>query len=585
MSLAHHVNPEDILQRLEDSHITSPGGKAKFESRAPGQHYTPFASKYTSRTSIPKYKIPAEGSPSDTIYQLIKDELDLDGRPMLNLASFVNTWMEDNAEKLMAENMTKNLADSDEYPALMDIHERVISILAHLWNVQPEEKAIGTACTGSSEGIHLGGLAMKRRWQERRKREGKDTATPNIIMGANAQVALEKFARYFDVEPRILPVSARSKFRLDPDLVAENIDENTIGVFVILGSTYTGHYEPVEEISKVLDRHQEKTGQDVPIHVDAASGGFVAPFTDANAGGTKWGFDLPRVKSINASGHKYGLCSPGIGWVVWRDASYLPENLIFTLDYLGGEEKSFTLNFSRPGAQVIVQYYNLIHLGFAGYREVMENCLANARTLAKSLENTGWFTVVSDIHRRVPQAPSTTSSASEHSKSFNPQALVGQVKEGFQQAASAIGGEAEAPNETSAHYVAGLPVVSFRFSDEFRREFPHVKQETLSLLLRSRQWIIPNYALPPDEQETKILRVVVRESMSYDLIDRLLADICDVMEMMIESDEIDLSILAKPRKGVKLRDDKGGEKKNKKSLSGEAKDVGQAVQGVYRGVC
>lgn len=503
---------------------------------------------------------------------------------MLNLASFVNTWMEDNAEKLMLENMTKNLADSDEYPALMDIHERVISILAHLWNVQPGEKAIGTACTGSSEGIHLGGLAMKRRWQERRKKEGKDTSTPNIIMGANAQVALEKFARYFDVEARILPVSAKSNFRLDPALVAEHVDENTIGVFVILGSTYTGHYEPVEEISKILDQYQEKTGQDVPIHVDAASGGFVAPFTDANAGGTKWGFELPRVKSINASGHKYGLCSPGVGWVVWRDESYLPENLIFTLDYLGGEEKSFTLNFSRPGAQVVVQYYNLIHLGFAGYREIMENCLANARTLAKSLENTGWFTVVSDIHRQVPQASSNTNSASESSKSFDPQALVGQVKEGFQQAAGAIGGETAAPNETSAHYVAGLPVVSFRFSDEFQCEFPHVKQETLSLLLRARQWIIPNYALPPNEQETMILRVVVRESMSYDMIDRLLADICDVMEMMIESDEIDLSILHKPRKGVKLQDGMGDEKK--KSVAGEtARDVEKAVKGVYKGVC
>lgn len=224
----------------------------------------------------------------DAVYEMLKDELDLDGRPNLNLASFVDTFLDDNAQKLMIENMTKNLADNDEYPALLSISNRCVSIIAHLWGVQKGEKAVGSPTVGSSEAIHLGGLAMKRRWQERRKAQGKDTLTPNIIMGANAQVALLKFARYFEVEARILPVSEKSKYRLDPDLVRENVDENTIGVFVILGSTYTGHYEPVEEVSRVLDEFQEKTGVDIPIHVDAASGGFVAPFTYAGAGGPKW---------------------------------------------------------------------------------------------------------------------------------------------------------------------------------------------------------------------------------------------------------------------------------------------------------
>jgi glutamate decarboxylase len=196
--------------------------------------------------------------------------------------------MEPNARQLVIDNLAKNLADSDEYPAMMQIHERCISIIAHLWGVQTGEKAVGSATTGSSEAIHLGGLAMKRRWQEQRRAAGKDTLKPNIIMGSNAQVALEKFARYFEVEPRILPVSAKSNFRLDPTLIKENIDENTIGVFVILGSTYTGHYEPVEEVSEILDEYQEKTGVDIPIHVDAASGGFVAPFTYAGVGGPKW---------------------------------------------------------------------------------------------------------------------------------------------------------------------------------------------------------------------------------------------------------------------------------------------------------
>jgi glutamate decarboxylase len=190
---------------------------------------------------------------------MLKDELDLDGRPNLNLASFVGTYMEHEAEQLMIENLSKNMSDVDEYPAMMDMHTRCVSILADLWGVQKGEKPIGTATTGSSEAIHLGGLAMKRRWQEKRMKEGKDTSKPNIIMGANAQVALEKFARYFEVEARILPVSEESRHRLDPKLVKENLDENTIGVFVILGSTYTGHYEPVEEISNILDEF-EKVG-------------------------------------------------------------------------------------------------------------------------------------------------------------------------------------------------------------------------------------------------------------------------------------------------------------------------------------
>ena len=518
---------------------------------------------------------------------MIKDELDLDGRPTLNLASFVTTWMEPNAEKLMVENLAKNLADADEYPALMQIHERVVSILSHLWGVQKGESAIGTACTGSSEGIHLGGLAMKRRWQQRRRAEGKETSRPNILMGANAQVALEKFARYFDVEARVLPVSAKSQFCLDPALVRDSIDDNTIGIFIILGSTYTGHFEPVEEISRILDRHQEETGQDIPIHVDAASGGFIAPFTDAKAGGRRWNFELARVKSINASGHKYGLCYPGVGWVVWRDESYLPEDLIFTLDYLGGEEKSFTLNFSRPGAQVIVQYYNLIHLGFSGYREIMEYCLANARTLANSLEKTGWFTIVSDVHRRRPRIDSNTGATAEPDSALSPSKLADQLVSTVQKAANTVEGEQTAravARESSADYTAGLPVVVFRFSDEFKREFPHVGQDTLALLLRARQWIVPNYSLPPGEDDTQILRVTVREGMSYDLIDRLLSDICESMERMMENDQLDLSILQKKKKGVELKD---GEGKGKAGQAGEniRAEFEKVVRGVNRGVC
>jgi glutamate decarboxylase len=446
---------------------------------------------------------------------MLKDELDLDGRPNLNLASFVGTYMESQADQLIMENISKNMSDADEYPAMMQMHARCVSIIAHLWGVQKGERAIGSACTGSSEAIHLGGLAMKRRWQEKRMAEGKDTSKPNIIMGANAQVALEKFARYFEVEARILPVSEKSHFRLDPDLVKENIDENTIGVFVIMGSTYTGHYEPVEEISKILDEFEAKTGVDIPIHVDAASGGFIAPFTHAKAGGPKWDFHLPRVKSINTSGHKFGLVYAGVGWIIWRDESFLPKHLVFELHYLGGTEESYTLNFSRPGAQVIAQYFNLIHLGFSGYREIMENCLANARLLSKSLEATGWYTCVSDIHRKKGEFT-------------------------FKGAKEAVFGKED---ETSADYNAGLPVVAFRFSNDFKKQYPHIKQQAISNLMRAKQYIIPNYPLPPNEEKTEILRVVVRESMSFDLLDRLIADLCAVTQTLLESDPGEVSFL------------------------------------------
>ncbi|CAI4211110.1 unnamed protein product [Parascedosporium putredinis] len=468
--LSRHINPDDIVNHLRE---VAPG--LSHPASRPSRHSTPYSSKYTAEAPIPKYRIPGEGASSDTVYQMIHDEMNLDGKPDLNLASFVGTWMEPNATALMNENLNKNLSDADEYPALMRIHERCISILANLWG------------------------------------EGKDTSKPNILMGANAQVALEKFARYFEVEARILPVSEGSHHRLDPELVKKNIDENTIGVFVILGSTYTGHYEPVEEISNILDEFQEETGIDIPIHVDGASGAFIAPFTDAGAGGTKWNFELPRVVSINTSGHKFGLVYVGLGWIIWRDEQYLPESLVFSLDYLGGVEKSFTLNFSRPGAQVILQYYNLIHLGFSGYREVMENCLRNARLLSGSLEETGWYTVVSDIHRPVK------------GKEKKIESLYRKLGLGAADGGGLLGKELSGRYDeiTSADFVAGLPVVAFRLSDKFMKEFPHVKQESVSQMMRAKQWIIPNYRLPSNEKETQILRVV---------------DICIVTETLMEAE-------------------------------------------------
>lgn len=541
MSLARHVDPDQIIQALHDH--PSKAHKHHIHTKSAVSTVTPYSSRYASQQEISKFVIPTEGAPADAVHQMLKDELDLDGRPNLNLASFVGTYMEREAEALMVENLSKNMSDADEYPAMMAMHARCVSIISHLWGVQKGETAIGSATTGSSEAIHLGGLAMKRRWQEKRDAEGKDKTKPNIIMGSNAQVALEKFARYFEVEARILDVSEKSKFRLDPELVKNNVDENTIGVFVIMGSTYTGHYEPVEEISKILDEYEAKTGNDIPIHVDAASGGFIAPFTYARAGGPKWNFELPRVKSINTSGHKFGLVYAGVGWIIWRDQSFLPRHLIFELHYLGGTEESYTLNFSRPGAQIIAQYYNLIHLGFNGFRAIMENCLSNARLLSKSLEATGWYTCVSDIHRKSKDT----------------------VKE---------------EDETSADYVAGLPVVAFRLSDAFKKDYNHIKQESISTLLRAKQYIIPNYPLPPKEEKTEILRVVVRESMSLDLLDRLITDIIAITEQLMNSDPIDLSAFQPGATSIeKQHQSKGVDHANKH------KAQRPMSKGVHRTVC
>ncbi|KAF1808837.1 glutamate decarboxylase [Eremomyces bilateralis CBS 781.70] len=497
------IDPEELVELLRDS----PRGK---HAKSHVSHFAPYTARDGRSIELSKFRLPTNGGDPSDVRQILDDELSLDGRPALNLASFVSTYLEPEAERLLKDNYNKNLADSDEYPTLMDIHARCVSILANLWHVQPGERAIGTATTGSSEAIQLGGLAMKRRWKEKREAEGKDTSKPNIIMGANAQVALEKFARYFEVEARILPVSKESHHRLDERLVKENVDENTIGVYIILGSTYTGHFEPVQTIAELLDEVQKEKGLDVPIHVDAASGGLVAPFTDAGVGGGAWDFKIRRVHSINVSGHKYGLVSPGLGWIIFRDQHYLPRHLVFELNYLGGKEESYTLNFSRPGGQVVVQYFNFMRLGFTGYKRIMENCLAVARLLSRSLEATGWYRCLSDVHRKKGDW-------------------------GYH------GQKEFVRSESSADYNEGLPVVAFAFTEQFKKEYPHVKQAAVSQLLRARQYIVPNYPLPANEQNTEILRVVVRESVSMDLIDRLIGDLVSVTETVMQISEGDLA--------------------------------------------
>lgn len=308
---------------------------------------------------------------------------------------------------------------------------------------------------------------------------------------------IEKLCRYFDIEPREVPISKESHYCLDVKKAVEKIDENTIGVFAILGSTYTGHYEPVEELSKALDDLQARTGLDVPIHVDGASGAFVAPFAHPNL---VWDFKLPRVVSINTSGHKYGMVLAGLGWVVFRSPDVLPRELVFELHYLGSVEYSFGLNFSRPAAPVLAQYFNFLNLGFKGYQSIMQENLKNARLFSRALELSGYYDVLSDIHR-----PSST--------------------------LRSITDKAGVTDEMDAEaYMPGLPVVSFRWTDAFKKEYPRLEQKWMQTLLRAKGWIVPNYGLAPPMSSTEILRVVIREDFSEDMADQLIHDILSITE-------------------------------------------------------
>ncbi|MGP8022414.1 MAG: glutamate decarboxylase [Methanobacterium sp.] len=306
-------------------------GKLKKSEKEHSNNTTAYGSRYFDK-SIPKYELPNEGMPADAAYQLIHDELNLDGNPALNLASFVTTWMEPQADKLIMESIDKNFVDNDEYPQTEKIQERSVNMLARLFNAPEECISMGTATIGSSEAIMLGLLAHKWTWRERRKAEGKDCDKPNIVMGADVHTVWEKFARYFDVELKLIPLR-EDLYTITADDVAEEIDENTIAVGAVIGTTFTGQMDPIKEINDMLINIKDDKGWDIPIHVDGASGGFIAPFLYPDL---LWDFRLEQVKSINVSGHKYGLVYPGVGWIIFKDKSDIPDDLVFNINYLGG---------------------------------------------------------------------------------------------------------------------------------------------------------------------------------------------------------------------------------------------------------
>src|SRR6266436_5448412 len=351
----------------------------------------PLFNRPGEATERPRLALADNAMLPETAYQVVHDEAMLDGNARLNLATFVSTWMDPAASKLYAEAFDKNMIDKDEYPATAEIESRCWKILARLWHAPEPHGAIGTSTIGSSEACMLGGLALKRRWQQARRAAGKPADRPNIVMSSAVQVCWEKFANYWDVEARLVPIT-EEHLTLDGHNLASYVDENTIGVVAILGTTYTGMYEPVRAIAAALDQIQANAGLDIPIHVDAASGGFIAPFLQSEL---EWDFRIGRVRSINASAHKYGLVYPGLGWVLWRSAEYLPEDLVFKVGYLGGSMPTFALNFSRPGAQVLLQYYNFLRLGFDGYRSIQQSCRDTAMWIAAEFTRVGPFELLS----------------------------------------------------------------------------------------------------------------------------------------------------------------------------------------------
>ena len=332
----------------------------------------PMFARSGEAATVPKHRLPDGPMDPSTAYQIVHDHLMLDGNARLNLATFVTTWMEPEADRLMAECLDKNMIDKDEYPQTAELELRCVNMLAAAVERPGNGRrpALGLLDHRVERGRMFAGLALKRRWQQRRRAAGADTARPNLVMGINVQVCWDKFCNYFEVEARLAPMAGRA---VPPRRRAGRrlCDENTIGVVAVLGSTFDGSYEPVAEIAAALDELQYRTGLDVPVHVDGASGAMIAPFLDPDL---VWDFRLPRVASINTSGHKYGLVYPGVGWVVWRDADALPEELVFRVNYLGGEMPTLALNFSRPGGQVVAQYYTFLRLGREGFRQVQQEC-------------------------------------------------------------------------------------------------------------------------------------------------------------------------------------------------------------------
>jgi glutamate decarboxylase len=409
---------------------------------------------------VPSRRFPEAGMTAQDALRLVDEDIALEGLPSRNLATFVTTWMEPEAQRIIAGNLHRNFIDHAEYPRTAEIEQRCIRMLADLFHAPGV--TTGARTQGSSEAIMLASLSHKWTWRRRREAAGESTANPNLVFGGDVHVVWEKFCRYFDVEPRIVPLQP-GKYTIGPDDVEPHIDENTIGVAAVLGTTFTGHKDDIKGINDLLVRLKQQRGLDVPLHVDAASGGFVWPFLYPDS---EWDFRLEQVRSINVSGHKFGLVYPGVGWLIFRSESDLAEELVFEENYLGKTDKTFTLNFSTGSAMVLAQYYNLVRYGRVGYTYIMRSMETNARVLAEKLAAMGRFELIGTEQER-------------------------------------------------------LPLVAFRLTDEVvYDEFDIAWQ-----LSAERGWMVPAYTLPPNAQDVTIMRALVKQTMSREHVDTLARDI------------------------------------------------------------
>ncbi len=397
-------------------------------------------------------------------YQLIKDQMIDEGNARQNMATFCQTYMEPEATQLMAETFEKNAIDKSEYPSTAAIEQACVQIIGDLWNAPNKEKMIGTSTVGSSEACMLGGMAMKFRWRDEAIKRGVDVnkQRPNLVISSGFQVCWEKFCVYWDIDMRTVPMH-EEHMSIDVDKVMDYVDDYTIGIVGILGITYTGKYDDIKALDRKVSEFNQETGREIGIHVDAASGGMFAPFVSPEL---EWDFRLDNVVSINTSGHKYGLVYPGIGWILWKDRKYLPEKMIFSVSYLGGEMPTMAINFSRSASQIIGQYYNFYRFGFNGYRDIHMRTRKVAMKVAKAIEDSELFEVYNDGNN--------------------------------------------------------IPIVCYRLKEDADVAW---NLYDLADRLQMKGWQVPAYPLPEDLQETVIQRFVCRGDFGMNLADALIRDI------------------------------------------------------------
>ena len=410
------------------------------------------------REPAPAEFIPKHKTPGDIAYQIVKDETFPQTQPRLNLATFVTTYMDDYGTKLMNEAVGINYIDETEYPRVAVMCGRCINMVANMWHT-PEKGdwKTGAVGIGSSEACMLGGVAAWLRWRERRKAEGKPYDKPNLVMSSAYQVVWEKFCQLWQIEMRTVPITHRHP-TLNVEQAIKMCDENTICVVPIAGVTWTGMNDDIEALDFALDGFNARTGYDIPIHVDAASGGFILPFLYPEK---KWDFRLKWVLSISTSGHKYGLVYPGLGWVIWKDKS-------FSVNYLGANITQVGLNFSRPAAQILAQYYNFIHLGFEGYKEVHSNSMKIARYCHDQIGQMSCF-------------------------------------------------------KNYSEYLEN-PLFIWSLDPEYEKDAKWTLYDLQDKLMQ-HGWMVPAYSMPKDIEDMVVMRIVVRQGMSRDMADMLIADI------------------------------------------------------------